>query len=186
MNPEPYYDCQFHYAPQTGAFAVIKRGQLIPFASIPEQTEALSTFLDYKRKERVVLRQHVRFGHFLFSGHAGHVQVYEWESIWTVTMPGRLPVPVNEIEMHPELVPAFDSMVVNSETAGNNYRVTVGGDQTRQLVLHVRARSAKRAIQFAYAYARCRWLNNKHTPADARDMRRVWITSCTLYLKAKS
>ena len=107
------------------------------------------------------------------------------DTIWTVVMPGQLPVPVSEIEMHPELWPAFDSLVTNKKTAGNNYRVTAKGDQTRQLVLHVRARSPKRAIQFTYAYARCRWLNSKQTPASVRDVRRVWVTGCTVYHKAK-
>lgn len=88
-------------------------------------------------------------------------------------------VPVIEIEANPAALAAGGVIAVNAGKPGRLFRVHLSGDQMRNLVVIVRSRGARRAMQFAYAYARCRWLNTKQD--RQRDTRRVWITACALY-----
>ncbi len=100
-------------------------------------------------------------------------------TIWKIQPPT-----VVEIMPNPMMAALFTAIAINPGKPGNMYRVVVVGEQMRSLVLHIRSRSARRAMQYAHAYARCRWLNRKETPKDQRDTRTVWVSQCTLYVRS--
>lgn len=55
------------------------------------------------------------------------------------------------------------------------WRIVVGGSGMTKAVVMVRARTARRADQWAMTYVRCRWLNRKGQPIG--DRRRLWVAS---------
>lgn len=76
----------------------------------------------------------------------------------------------------PELINGFvdEDRIVN-KGSGSLWRVRVGGTSMTTVSMIVRAKTARRAVQWAIAFVRCSWLNSKKTRRDNRDTRKLWI-----------
>lgn len=162
MTIEQFAGCQFHYAPITGGFEVTRAGKCVTPSGLAKQ-ELLASFLQARQNGRLVKVDEL-------SG----VCTYAMENIWTF-----VPVNVLEFEANTAALATAQVSAINAGKPGKAYRVVVNGDQMRNLVMHVYARSARRAMQFAHAYTRCRWLNTKQD--RLRDTRSVWISTVVLY-----
>lgn len=65
-----------------------------------------------------------------------------------------------------------------NKTSHVTFAIVIGGERMRKAAVTVKARTARRADQWALALIRCRWLNRKGLPIQ--DTRKIWIESRTI------
>lgn len=87
-------------------------------------------------------------------------------TIWSVDLGQKHPAPAAG--------PVDEDLVLNS-SAGTLWRVQVGGDNMTKVSMVVRAKTARRAAQWAIAFVRCAWLNTRRTAGKWRDTRKIWL-----------
>lgn len=68
---------EWHYAPLTGKLMKVVDGVTTAIDNWSHFHEILNDFLDQKQKEQMVLKETVNYGHALFNGHSGRVDIYQ-------------------------------------------------------------------------------------------------------------
>ena len=69
-------DCEYHYAPGPGYIMCVKLGVEENAGSWAEHNAILVRFLDLRASGRIVLKETINYGHSMFHGHSGKVDIY--------------------------------------------------------------------------------------------------------------
>ncbi len=69
---------EIHYAPMSGSICVMNGDEMRVAKSWPECHELLTAFQEYRACGELVFKSTIAYGHQMFHGHSGRVDIYTW------------------------------------------------------------------------------------------------------------
>ena len=67
---------EFHYAPISGGLTKIVDGEPQKVDGWAAHHELMNEFLNLRKEGKITFQRTINYGHFLFNGHSGKVDIY--------------------------------------------------------------------------------------------------------------